>query len=61
MKKVFVKIFQTVFTKILKKRYDAKLPFKETHPFLGDNLNLCKKRMINLYSKLKNDPEILER
>ena len=26
------------------KRYEAKLPFKETHPILSDNFNLCKKR-----------------
>ena len=43
------------------KRYEAKLPFKETHPILSDNFNLCKKRLMNLYSKLKNDPELLER
>ena len=43
------------------KRYEAKLPFKETHPILSDNFNFCKKRLMNLYSKLKNDPELLER
>ena len=26
------------------KRYEAKLPFKDTHPTLSDNFNLCKKR-----------------
>ena len=35
------------------KRYEANLPFKETHPILNDNFNLCKKRLMNLYSKLK--------
>ena len=40
------------------KRYEAKLPFKKTRPILGDNFNLCKKRSMNLYSKLKNDPEL---
>ena len=60
MKKVYVKIFRTVITKILKKRLEAKLPFKETHPTLSDNFNLCKKRLTHLYSKLKNYLEHLE-
>ena len=52
--------FSDCIYKNSEKRYQAKLPFKETHPILSDNFNLCKKRLMNLYSKLKNDPELLE-
>ena len=53
--------FSDCIYKNSEKSYEAKLPFKETHPILSDNFNLCKKRLMNLYSKLKNNPEILGR
>lgn len=64
MKLVFAKIFRTVFTKILKNYEainEAKLPFEETNPISSDNFNLCKKKLMNFYSKLKNDPELFKR
>ena len=36
--------FLDCINKNSEKRYEAKLPFKETHPILSDNFNLCKKR-----------------
>lgn len=39
--------------KTFENRYEAKLAFKKTHPFLRDNFNSCKTRLLNLYSKLK--------
>ena len=53
--------FSDCIYKNSEKRCEAKVPFKETHPILSDNLNLWKKRLMNLYSKLKNDPELLKR
>ena len=32
-----------------------------SHHLFSDNFNLCKKKLMNLYSKLKNDPELLKR
>ena len=36
-----------------------KLPFKENHPLIHDNFQMCKERLLKLQKKLKNDPEIL--
>ena len=42
-------------------RYEAKLPFRENHPFLHDHFSLCEKRLKTLHSKLKNDTVLLKR
>ena len=64
MKKVFLKFFGLNLQNS-ENWYDAKLPFKETHHMshhlFSDNFNLCQKKLMNLYSKLKNDPELLKR
>ena len=51
--------FSDCIYKNSEKRYEAKLPFKETYPILSDNFNLSKKRLMNLYSKLEK--ELLKR
>ena len=43
-----------------KGRYEASLPFKEKHALIYDNYNLCKKRLMKLYSSLKGNPELLK-
>ena len=43
-----------------KDRYEASLPFKEKHPLIYDNYNLCQKRLMKLYSGLKGNPELLK-
>ena len=43
-----------------KGRYEASLPFKEKHPLIYDNYNLCEKRLMKLYSSLKGNPELLK-
>ena len=43
-----------------KDRYEASLPFKEKHPLIYDNYNLCEKRLMKLYSGLKGYPELLK-
>ena len=53
--------FSDCIYKYSEERYKAKLPFKETYPILRDKINLCKKRLMNLYVKLKNYPELLKR
>ena len=42
-------------------RYEAKLPFRETHEILHDHFNLCGKCLLNLYSNLKNDTVLLKK
>ena len=41
-------------------RYKLQLPFKENHPLIHDNFELCKRRLLNLHQKLKNNPELLK-
>ena len=53
--------FSDCIYKNSEKRCETKLPFKETHPILSDNFNLCEKRLKNLYSKLKYNLELLKR
>ena len=36
-----------------------KLPLEENHPLIHDNFLVCKERLLNIYKKLKNDPELL--
>ena len=36
-----------------------KLPFKENHPLIHDNFQMCKERLLKLHKKVKNDPEVL--
>ena len=43
-----------------KGRYEASLPFKEKHPLIYDNYDLCEKRLMKLYSSLKENPELLK-
>ena len=43
-----------------KDRYEASLPFKEKHPLIFDNYNLCEKRLMKLCSSLKGNPELLK-
>ena len=40
-------------------RYEVHLPWKETHPLLPDNYELCRKRLNGLLRKLSQDPEQL--
>ena len=42
-------------------RYEANLPFKENHPLIPDNYILCEKRLLKLYSKLKENPELFRK
>ena len=42
-------------------RYETKLPFKKNHKLLNDNYELCKKRLLNLHKKLKQDPELMKK
>ena len=36
-----------------------KLPFKQNHPLIHDNFQMCKERLLKLRTKLKNYSEIL--
>lgn len=40
-------------------RYEVKLPWKEFHAPLPDNLDLCQQRLSNLLKRLRRDPDIL--
>ena len=42
-------------------RYEAKLPFKETHPILHDHYKLCEIRLEKLVLRLKKEPELLKK
>ena len=33
----------------------------ENHEVLNDNYELCEKRLLNLYKKVKQDPELMKR
>ena len=37
-------------------RYEVRLPFKEDHPMIEDNYELCKKRLSQLKTQLDNKP-----
>ena len=37
-----------------------RLPFKENHPLIHDNFELCKRRLLNLHQKLKDNPDLLK-
>ena len=37
-----------------------RLPFKENHPLIYDNFELCKRRLLNLHQKLKANPDLLK-
>lgn len=41
-------------------RYEVKLPFKESRPFLPDNYQLSKLRLESLVRRLKSNPEVLK-
>ena len=60
MKKVFAKIFRTVFRKILQEDRRQNYHLRKHTLFSVIIFNLCKKRLMNFYSKLKSDPELLE-
>ena len=36
------------------------LPFKENHPLIHDHFELCKRRLLNLHQKLKDNPDLLK-
>ena len=42
-------------------RYQVKLPFKEFHPTVSDNYEICEKRLKNKLNTLKKDPELLRK
>ena len=41
-------------------RYEVQLPWKEGHPALADNYQLCLRRLQGLTKRLKQDPAILQ-
>ena len=41
-------------------RYEVRLPFKENHPLIHDNFALCKRRLLTLHQKLKDNPDLLK-
>ena len=41
-------------------KYEVRLPFKENHPLIHDNFEFCKKRLLNLHRKLKDNPDLLK-
>ena len=41
-------------------RYEVHLPWKESHPILQDNYDLCHKRLNGLLQRLRQDPEQLK-
>ena len=41
-------------------RFEIRLPFKENHRLIHDNLELCKRRLLNLHQKLKDNPDLLK-
>ena len=51
--------FEKNICKNQENRYEVKLPFKENHPLIHDNFQMCKERLLKLHKKLKNDSEIL--
>ena len=51
--------FEESICKNQENRYEVKLPFKENHPLIHDNFQMCKKQLLKLHKNLKNDPEIL--
>ena len=40
-------------------RYQVRLPWKETHPPLPDNLELCRRRLTSLLKRLRQNPQLL--
>ena len=55
---VYEKFTQSI--KLKDKRYEVKLPWKESHPVLPDNYQLSEKRLKHLLTRLRKDPEILQ-
>ena len=43
-----------------KARSEASLSFKEKYPLIYDNYNLCEKRLMTIYLRLKGNPELLK-
>ena len=41
-------------------RYEVQLPFKGNHPVIHDNFDLSRKRLMNLYGTLKQNPNLLK-
>ena len=41
--------------------YETKQPFKENLELLNDNYEFCKKRLLNLHKKLKQDSELMKK
>ncbi len=42
-----------------KGRYEVRLPWKEPHPVLPDNHELCSKRLVGLLKRLRQNPHVL--
>ena len=40
--------------------YKVQLPFKENHPLIHDHFELCKRRLLNLHQKLKDNHDLLK-
>ena len=38
----------------------VRLPFKDNHPLIHDNFELCKRLLLNLHQKLKDNPDLLK-
>ena len=57
LKNVYEKFTQQIFLK--QGRYEVHLPWKESHPPLPDNYELCRKRLDGLLKRLRQNPERL--
>ena len=40
-------------------RYDVRLPWKEPHPVLPNNHELCSRRLVGLLKRLRQNPQVL--
>ena len=41
-------------------RYEVQLPFKENHPLVHGNFELCKRHLLNLHQKIKDNPNLVK-
>ena len=46
--------------KVENDRYDVRLPWKEPHPTLPDNCDLCLERLKGKVARRRKDPELLD-
>ena len=59
LESIGILIEETVICKNQEIVYDMKLSLEKNHPLIHDNFLVCKERLLNIYKKLKNDPELL--